>query len=188
MNKSQVATVYANSLLDLVGNSPELEEVEQELFAVHKAFFSDSAVRDFILSPILNRDEKEASLLKSLQGQVKEIVVSFIGILNQKGRLEYLPEITEVFSEGVDRVRGRSKVTIESKEELPEATIERIRNTLEARFHTKVLISNKILPLIGGFVIRMDDYLVDASMKSKLATIKKSLLSKKITVGAIYED
>ena len=189
MNKSQVATVYANSLLDLVGNSPELEEVEQELIGVHKAFFSDSAVRDFILSPILNRDEKEAALFKSLQGQVKEIVISFIGILNQKGRLDYLPEIAEVFSEGVDRVRGRSKVIIESKEELPEATIERIRKTLEARFHTKVLISNKISPsLIGGFVIRMNDYLVDASMKSKLATIKKSLLSKKITVGAIYED
>lgn len=189
MNRSQVATVYTDALLELVGATPELEEVEQELLGVNQALFSDSSVREFVLSPIMKTEDKEGILTKSLKGQVRELVFSFIGILNQKGRLEYFPEICEVFSEGVDRIRGRSKVIIQSKESLPEATLERIRKTLESKFQTKVLIKNELSSdVIGGFVIRMNDYLVDASMKSKLATIKKSLLSKKITVGAIYEN
>lgn len=189
MNQSQIATVYARALLDLVGDSPQLEEVESELLGVQKAFFEDSEVRSFVLSPVLKRDEKEAILLKSLKDQASEYVTSFVGVLNQKNRLEFFPEICEVFSEGVDRVRGRSKLLIQSKESLPEESLERIRKTMEDKFKTKVVIRNEISPdIIGGFVLRMEDYLVDASIKSKLSTIKKSLLSKKITVGAIYEN
>lgn len=189
MSQSQVATVYAKALLDLIGDSPQLEEVESELHGVKEAFFQDPEVRNFVLSPVLKRDEKEAILLKSLQGQASEVVTSFVGVLNQKKRLEFFPEICDLFSEGVDKKRGRSKLVIQSKESLTSESLDRIRIAMEEQFKTKVVIRNDINPsLIGGFVIRMEDYLVDASIKSKLSTIKKSLLSKKITVGAIYEN
>ncbi len=189
MNRSQVATVYAQALLELVTDTSRLEEVEKELSGIREAFYSDPAVRDFILSPILSKDEKEAILLKSLRGQVGELLISFIGVLNSKNRLEYLPEICEEFSEGVDRVLGRSKLIVESKDELSFELLEKIRNLMESKFHTKAILSNKVRSdLIGGFVIRMNDYLIDASIRSKLLAMKKSLESKKITVGAIYEN
>lgn len=189
MNQSQVATVYANALLELAGSGDQLETIEGELRGVRDAFFTDPEVKHFVMSPVLKRDEKEAILLKSLQGQTSEVVASFVGLLNQKDRLSYFPEIVDVFSEGVDRVRGRSNLVVQSKEPLSADSLERIRKTMEEKFKTKVVIKNEInSELIGGYVIRMNDYLVDASMQSQLSTIKKSLLSKKITVGAIYEN
>ncbi|MCC5814572.1 MAG: ATP synthase F1 subunit delta [Leptospira sp.] len=189
MNQSQVATVYANALLEIAGDGNHLEDIEGELQGVHEAFFTDPEVKHFVLAPILKREDKEVILLKSLQGQVSEVVASFIGILNQKDRMEFFPEICKVFSEGVDRVRGRQVLIVQSKESLSEDSLERIRKTMEEKFKTKVVLKVEINPdIIGGFVLRMSDYLVDASMQSKLSTIKKSLLSKKITVGAIYEN
>jgi F-type H+-transporting ATPase subunit delta len=189
MSQSQVATVYADALLELAGTDATLEEIEQEILEVNRILFSDKEVREFVLSPMIGMDDKESVLNKALHGQVRELVSSYIGLLNQKNRLEFLPEITEVFSKGVDRVRGRRKVVVTSREPLVDQALDRIRKKLENKYNVKVLIENQISDkMIGGFKIQMGDILVDASIRTKLSTIKQSLLSKKITVGAIYEN
>ncbi|WCL48927.1 ATP synthase F1 subunit delta [Leptospira sp. GIMC2001] len=189
MNQSQVSTVYSQALLDLVSSGPALEEVEGELRDVETILFTDPEIMQFILSPVVKPEEKETVLMNSLKGKVSEIVSSFIGVLSNKGRLEFFPEICSVFSEGVDKLRGRSQVTLYSREPMLESEISRIKKTLEEKFKTSAVIRNEISPdIVGGFVIRMNDYLVDASIQSKLRTIKESLLAKKITVGAIYEN
>jgi len=42
--------------------------------------------------------------------------------------------------------------------------------------------------VIGGFLIRIEDFLIDATMKNKLKSISESLLSQKITAGVLYEN
>lgn len=190
MRQNQIASSYAQALLELCQKETgTLEEVEKELIQLKQILMDDPSVREFVLSPLLKKEEKEEVLLKALEGNASEIVVSFIGVLNRKNRMEYLSTICEFYSEGVDRILGRIHAVVESREPLSEENYGKIKKILEEKFHTQVILQNQVKPnLIGGFVIRMNDYLIDASMQSKLEEIRKLLLSKKINVGAFYEN
>ena len=189
MAESLIANVYATALLEIISKDTDLDPVVQELFEIEKALFGEKVIREFVLSPIVKTDWKEKAILKALTGQVREEVVSFVGLLNQKGRLDFFSDITKEFSHLVDLKKGRSRVSVVSKEPLSETILERIKKFVEKKFKTEAIIQNKISDdVIGGFVIRVNDFLIDASMKNKLKSISESLLSHKITAGVLYEN
>ena len=189
MSQSAVAHSYATALLEIIVKDTDLDQVVQDLFEIQKVLFEDKSVREFVLSPIVKKDIKQNAIAKALSGQAREEVASFMGILIQKDLLEFFPEITEVFSTLVEKRRGRSKVSIVSKEELPEAALARIKKVIEKKFKTEAIIHNTISDdVIGGFLIRIEDFLIDATMKNKLKSISESLLSHKITAGVLYEN
>ncbi|MGN1226851.1 MAG: F0F1 ATP synthase subunit delta, partial [Candidatus Cryptobacteroides sp.] len=51
---------------------------------------------------------------------------------------------------------------------------EQIRESLKDRFEGKMVFSHKVKPeLIGGFVLEIDDKVMDTSVKSKLEKIRR---------------
>jgi len=61
---------------------------------------------------------------------------------------------------------------------------ERIVSLIEEIFETKISLNDSVDPdIIGGFVLRVGDNYVDASIRNKLRKIRKELKSGSVTAG-----
>ena len=78
-----------------------------------------------------------------------------------------------------DKYNGIQRVEIVSTFLLDKETTSQILNTYPKINQEKAIIENKIdESLIGGYILRIDDQQIDASVKSELNNIQKKLSNK----------
>jgi len=175
MSVHRIASRYAKSLIDLAKETNKLERVKEDVDAFDKALQS----RDFYLllkSPIIKADKK-ASIMKAIfEGKFDEVMMAFVNLLVQKGREPYLPEITKEFQAQYKKMNHITTLKIITAKKLDAAAIDAIKaqfaNSNETDDNVEV-ITEIDSSLIGGFVVQFGDKLYDASVKHKLATMKK---------------
>ena len=64
-----------------------------------------------------------------------------------------------------------------SAQSVDEATVQSLCEVLEAHFGCKVSMSVKVDPsLIGGFVVQVGDYMLDASVRNQIETIRRQFV------------
>ncbi len=179
MSVIRIAARYAKSLLDLALDQNVLDEVVEDI----QGFLTMLKNRDLYLlvkSPIVNVDKKRAIFDELFGGKVNKITAAFFDIILRKRREQYLPEIATEFLNQYKEYKGISTVHITSAYPLSYATIEKIKQKLQSANITKKEVEIKTSvdnSLIGGFVIRIDDKLIDASVAHRLKTIEKQILN-----------
>ena len=101
---------------------------------------------------------------------------SFLELLAENGRLDYLPEIAERFEELKAEDANVADVEVTSAVPLDDAQRERLAGALRARLRRDVRLHCTVDPsLIGGAVVRSGDTLIDGSLRSKLERLGTDL-------------
>lgn len=186
MNDSGVSKTYASALLGAT-NAPE--EVEQELGDLVQLLFKEEKVRNFFLSPTVTLEEKENVLGKNLRGKISDITLNFLGVLLNRGRIIHLPEIQKQFTVELDKKKGRVRAQVRSYPSLEPAQAAKLGSILSEKFKSEFILEvSEDKSLLGGFVVQFNDLKIEKSIASQLGEIKKSMLEKKLPVGAIYEN
>jgi F-type H+-transporting ATPase subunit delta len=111
------------------------------------------------------------AIVEQLNHKVTPFEHNLLQILASKRQLTLLPQIEDFYEklyfDNANILTAQVTTTIE----LPPALLEKIRTTLEKLFRKTINIQCKIEPsLIGGIVIRAADYVIDGSVRSKLAS------------------
>lgn len=108
--------------------------------------------------------------------QFEELTMSFIRLLTNKGREGLLPEIAMTFDLQVKEHKGIVPVTLTTAQPLDEETKKLILGKIEPLIDGEPEVKEKIdEELIGGFVVRMGDTQIDASVESQLNNLKQRL-------------
>jgi len=138
----------------------------------------NNETRDFQLlldSPIVKGDKKIA-IFEELFGQFEEVSTSFVKLITNNGRESYLPSIAEAFDAQVKEHRGIVPITIISAVPLANSTKEIILEKVEKGVNGKLEVTELIdSSLIGGFIVRMGDKQIDASVASQFNDLKQRL-------------
>lgn len=101
---------------------------------------------------------------------------SFLDLLAENGRLDYLPEIAERFEELKAEDANVADVEVTSAVQLDEAQRERLAVALRARLRRDVRLHCTVDPsLIGGAVVRSGDMLIDGSLRQRLERLGTEL-------------
>lgn len=175
---SQAAVSYARALLELAEEQKKLEPVGQELAGLRELVETDETFRLYLADPSIGAVERWAVLKRVFEGRVSPVVLHFLGVLNDKGRLSRLAEIANAYDDLLDEKLGKVEVDLIVAQKLSPDQFEeakrRISDALkrEAVVHTYVDDS-----IIGGLVLRVGDKLIDASVKSQLAAIRERMLT-----------
>jgi F-type H+-transporting ATPase subunit delta len=78
----------------------------------------------------------------------------------------------------VDAAKGVIKAKVTTAIELPESSLTNIKNYLSKRVNAQIEMDVEInAELLGGFILKYDDKLIDASVSSQLKELRKSLLN-----------
>ena len=112
-----------------------------------------------------------------MAGNVEEITLSLIDLVVKNGRESFLPAIARVFIHETLKYKGITKSVLTTAFKVDEKVKKQIIELISDVFKTKVELEEVIDPeIIGGFILRVDDNYIDASVRNKLNKIKKELM------------
>ena len=174
MAESRVASRYVKSLLGLAVEQGALEQVHQDMQLFDKVCVSNTDFLMMLRSPIIKHDKKKDILIKIFKGKVHNLSLAIIDILTAKNREPLLPAIAREFHVAYNDFKGISKASVTTTIAMDaqlRGELEKIVKKLSGK--EKIELEEKIdADLIGGFILNVGDKQIDASIKSKLKTLK----------------
>lgn len=165
MKKFQLISSYAHVLFQLSVN--DLDTVREEVGFLLVFFKSQIDIFTYLSNPVISTKHKKEVVL-CLKEYLSEGLVKFIIVICINKRFNLLFSILEKFLSFLRKNKNEFEITIESTKSLNDSDIKIITESLS--FLGKIMkVSNVINPsILGGFIIRYDSYLIDASLKNYL--------------------
>lgn len=176
-----VASRYAKSLLDLAQEQGQLDAVKGDVESVISVLKSNSELLAVLKNPIISGDKKRNILAAIFEGKLNPTIVSFFYILVNKGRGAILLDIVQEFVREYNEAKGIVNASVTSATTLSEVNLTELQKTIEAEIKAQVILKNIVDPsLIGGFVVRVGDRQIDASIAGKLNKLEKHFVAQGI--------
>jgi F-type H+-transporting ATPase subunit delta len=178
MPTTKAAKRYAKALLELAKERDEVEEILQDIEFIHNTLEDSRDLVVFLQSPVINFDDKIQALETLFFEEIGEPTQLFLKLLSRKDRINLLDQITQAFIEKYKEYAGIITVDVYIAREMNDKQREELQNELENKTQKKVemnIIQDESLK--GGMAIRIDDTVIDGTVKHKLEQLEESLLS-----------
>lgn len=170
-----VASRYAKSLLQLAVEKGQLEKVYADMLFVQSTCDKHHDFVRFLNSPIINTDKKLAVLKEVFAGHISEMTVGFFVILANKRREMYMGDIAKSFIEQYKEHKNILTAVITSAAGIDTTVKTKVLELVKQTTKGEVELVEKVdKDLIGGFVLRIGDRQVDASVSRKLNDLRKA--------------
>ena len=175
MKSTKAASRYAKALLELAVEQNKLDQVSADMRALSSANNDTKEFQSFLDSPVINAEKKNC-IFGELFGQFDVLTSSFIHLITKNGRESLLPQIAASFDAQLMEHRGITPVTLISAQPLDKATKAAIVAKVQATVKGELAVDEQIdASLLGGFVVRMGDNRIDASVANQLKNLKQRL-------------
>jgi F-type H+-transporting ATPase subunit delta len=176
----QIARIYAEALLNAADKRGQTQEVLEQLEElVRDVLARDSGFGLFLASAVVGREHKHAALQRAFEGKVNEVLYHFLLVLNDHERLGVLREVAVLMRDLYERRAGRMHVEIVSAVGLDDEQRERLRRELRDKFDREPILSTRVDPeLLGGLVVKVDDWVYDGSVRARLERIQNQLIER----------
>jgi len=174
---SGVAGRYATALFELASEANAIDAVSADLNSFSAMIDESADLKRLIESPAFSAEEQVAAIKALLTAAgISGIAGNFIGFVASKRRLFALPGMIAGFRALVAEAKGIVSAQVTVAEEPSAKRLEEIRATLKDVAGTDVDVAIKVDPaIIGGLVVKMGSRMVDASLKTKLNSIRLAM-------------
>jgi len=181
MNESKISVRYSRALLELAKEKNILDDVCRDM-----EFISEICklpeTKELLISPIIKPSLKSDILRKMFENNVNKVTLSLIDLVVKNGRANFIPAIARVFVSETMKYKGITKSKLTTAAPIDSKIKRQITDMISTVFKTKVELEENIdSEIIGGFILRVDDNYIDASVKKKLRKIKKELVGSALT-------
>ena len=175
MNDSKISVRYSRALFQSALEKKILDEVNQDMIFISETCKLPEA-KEFLRNPVIVPSKKVEIFHRIFGGNVQMITLALIDLVVKNGRESYLPAIARVFIHETLRHKGITKSVLTTAVVLDEKVKKQIIKMISEVFKTKVELEEVVdSDIIGGFILRIDDKYIDASVRNKLKKIKKEL-------------
>lgn len=174
MKNQKLASRYASSLLSLASEHKRLQEVYQDMQLIDSLIKQTREFDLFLKSPIIKVHQKTKVVRHLFKGRVNDLTERFIELLIKNSREIYLSDVVESFVHLYDLKKHIKTAFITTAHPLNESNLKKLKEitALIKADHVKLVLSIDE-SLIGGFKLKIDDYLIDASLSNKLNEVRR---------------
>jgi F-type H+-transporting ATPase subunit delta len=171
---SGMAGRYATALFELALESKAVDQVQSDLKAFDALIASSPDLTRLVRSPVFSADEQSKALAAILdKGGIKGIAANFLRVIAANRRLFAVSEIIRGFNALVARHKGEVTAEVTVADKLSDARMDEIRAALKQVTGKDVQIDVTVDPsIIGGLKVKVGSRMVDASLRTKLNSIK----------------
>ena len=175
MRSTKSAIRYAKAILELSSETNAVDQVASDMERIVEAGNDTGDFQVFLNSPVIKTDKK-ISILKVLFPEFTELTTSFIELITKNKREYLLTEIASAFVSLLKKQNGIVPISVTSAVKLEKQTLNQILEKLKSHVDGSFEVTEEVDPsLIGGFVVRMEDKQIDASIASQLNRMKIEL-------------
>jgi F-type H+-transporting ATPase subunit delta len=174
---TDVGARYAQALFDLAIERRALDAVERDLDAVGAMVRESADLRRLIASPRFAAEDKAKGLAAvAARAELGELTTKFLGLLTANRRAAALGEIIVAFKRLAAGHRGLVAAQVVTAMPLTDAQIGALKSALRQALGKDPQIEARVDPaILGGIKVRVGSKLYDASLKSKLDSLKYAL-------------
>lgn len=174
---SNVGGRYAQALFDLANDEKKVARVEADLKSL-KAMLADSRdLRTLLASPAFSSEDK-AKGLKAVAAKagLDSTTLKFLGLLSANGRASALPSVISAYENLSADARGVVAADVVSALPLSAAQAKGVAAALRQALGKDPEITTRVDPsILGGIKVKVGSRLFDASLRSKLDSLKFAL-------------
>lgn len=179
MNIGVVSKRYAKALLDFATARGNEEKVYNEVETLAGHFADVPDLKRTIENPVMRRKNKLDLLIEASGGKdVSEEMKRFLQLVIDGKREKSLHFMTWSY---IDQYRERKHILmgkLTTAVETPEL-VKRLEKISSLKTDSKVIINSKIDPtIIGGYIMEIDGYRLDASVVNQLNRIRSQFIDK----------
>lgn len=172
-----IARPYAEAVFRLARSNNTLP-AWSAMLQLAAAIAADEHIRAVIGNPKVPAKRLGELLLEIGGEKFDEEGRNFILLLAENGRIEVLPEVSELFDQLKTQHEGILGAKIISAFPMSDEQLKKLVGDLETRFKRKIEATVSIDPeLIGGVKVEIGDEVLDASVRGKLEAMAIALKS-----------
>ena len=174
---SRVSKIYGDAYVSVKAEKKELSKALLEVRAMQSIFCSDPELISFFCHPRITREEKMKTAEEIFSGRVGEDLMGFLMIIIQKGRCKDLEDIFAYAARELKRLQKIGELHVISAIPLKEEQKEKIQQKALASSDYEALETTYEIDesIIGGLILRMDDRIVDNTVRTKLSAMGRHL-------------
>lgn len=174
---SDVGERYAQALFDLAVEGKLLDTVEADLKALAAAVRESPDLRRLLASPRFSADDKAKGLdAVAAHAKLQPLTRKFLGLLAANRRTGALSAIGAAFAKLAADYRGLVAAHVTTAVPLTRTQEKSLAAALRQALGKDPQIEARVDPaILGGLKVRVGSRLYDASLKSKLDTLKYAL-------------
>lgn len=174
MKQSRASIRYAKAYLEVANDRNSLDQAAADMLAIQETVAASKELSGVLENPMTSPILKK-SILDELFKDLSEATKDLIRVLSENDRLELLDDIAERFVGLLAKHRAQVRVTLViASADQQDALEKTVLNLLKEQGYANVILKVELDPeLIGGFVLKLDDLLYDASVAGKIKRVKK---------------
>lgn len=169
---------YSKALVEMVrDNVISFEDLSKDLATASEILETSQDLRLTLENPTVSEEVKSQIIEEVFKNEVHPQVVSFLKVLIDKNRFSEFSQIKADYEIKLDDVNKIQSVEITSAVELSEEYRERILQKLGEKLQKNIRPNWKVDEnIIAGLIYRINDNVIDTSIKSKLDKLNKNLM------------
>lgn len=183
MSVFNISNRYANAFLGQIQELNIFDKAAEDIELVYNTLNESKELRVALASPVISEDQKKKILDAVFGDKISKETKNFLVFIVSKNREDILFDIAKRFLELRDEKKEIVNVVVTTAVELDADEKKLFEERLEKYTGKKVrmsyLIDDKI---IGGFLVKIKDELLDASVVHQLELLKKRLVKEDQTL------
>lgn len=166
---------YAQAAFEIARERNELEEWRSSLMKMAQVI-QDPKLVALLENPKLPFDFKQR-LLEEQLGKINPLAFNLACLLVAKGRLRIAEQVAGEYGRLLDAYYGIEHAQVTTAIPLDSEDKERLSHHLEVITRKKIIADIQASPsILGGIIVKINDRLIDGSIRSKLEALRKRLV------------
>jgi F-type H+-transporting ATPase subunit delta len=175
MNESRISVRYSKALFQSALEKKILDIVNKDMILVKKVCAVPEA-KELLNNPVIRPSKKTELLHSVLVKDMHPLTMALIDLAVKNGRERYIPAIARVFVHETMKYNGITESVLTTAVKIDPKIKKQVSGFIEKLFKTKVDLKENIDDsIVGGFILKVDDNYIDASIRNKLRKIRKEL-------------
>ena len=180
MNDGLIPRRYAKALYKFAVKNGDSQAVYELLKSFSFRYTAIDELKRAMLNPNVPDEEKGADMLRLVGGKPGSSLDQFLLLCMRNNRSEHLQKISLAYVDLYREAHEIAHVVITTAAPLPEAEVNAIIDIVKKRLGAMTLEIEQVIDpeLIGGFTVKINDLVLDASVKRELNELRLQLQKK----------
>lgn len=175
----QVDTTYGNALFELAVEENKVDSLYEEAQLLTELLKENEELVKLLDHPQIDKDEKKKIIETTFGGRVSDEITGLMVMVVEKGHISSIADIFNYFIKRVKKYKNIGVADVISAVALSDSQRDAVEKRLiETTAYDSMEVNYSVdKSLIGGLVIRIEDRVVDSSIKTQLEALSKKLAS-----------
>ena len=168
----KVAKRYATAFAQCSIN--EIDRTVSDLKLIDEAIFQNDELKTFFLHPVVSLKDKKDTIESAFKNKISEKSFNFVETLLDENRFSIFRTILDVFIKESEKIKNLQRVDVISAVDIDEEEKYKLRLKLIEKLNKDVLLNYELdNEILGGLVVKVEDKVIDLSLKAKFEELKK---------------